>query len=145
MADREKTVGDAANMTVVVDLEVFKMAVYFFFGSEEYYCEQLKKRTEQDSHGETPGRPCAGHFNKYVDWQANRYWHVVWVKDMNNAGTIAHECFHAARSVLDTIGVKYHEGDANEVFAHVIGTLVRNVQYEISWRQRNQHSKESEC
>lgn len=131
----EKTAESAANLTVVVSLEVFKTAVYFFFGSEEYYKEQLKKRTGQAGSGDIPGSPCAGHYCKYTDWQANENWHVVWVKDMNNIGTIAHECFHAATGVMDTIGVIYHNNTANEVFAFVIGHLVKNVQRQIGYHQ----------
>ncbi len=83
-------------MRIMVPIDVFGVAVYFFFGDEElkrFYKETGIKEIEPTARGFT----------------ANN---ATWVKDDNDMNTIIHEAYHLTHFLLDCIHTKDEETGA---------------------------------
>lgn len=64
---------------------------------------------------------------RVVDFKRNQY--VIWYKENENSyemmSTIAHESFHLATLILDNIGVKLDIETTDEVYAYLLGYIVK--------------------
>lgn len=64
---------------------------------------------------------------RVVDFKRNQY--VIWYRDNDDSSemmpTISHESFHLTTFILDNIGVKLNIGTTDEVYAYLLGYIVK--------------------
>ena len=106
-----------------LDTGMWGHAILFFHGDGKKYKAYCKKHFKEDMDIEgdigltsyIPGEPI-----------------LVWVEDLKRVPTIAHELLHAVSFLLREKGV-IHTSDTEEVYAYLLGDLLRQVLSRKKW------------
>lgn len=99
----------------IIKLPIFKTELgYFYEPNIEKAIKVVKKYTDYDLTGVS-----AMHFSKKGKSS------FIWFKTKENS-MIAHEVIHATYFILEECGIRHDESN-HEVFAYLVGYLVKNI------------------
>jgi hypothetical protein len=66
---------------------------------------------------------------------------IIWISDKSDPGTLAHECLHAAKWMLERKRISF-SGDTEEIYAYCVQYLFNKISsYEHKKKQRHQRPK----
>jgi hypothetical protein len=97
-------------MRFLIPIDVFDMAVYFFFGEEEE--KRFLKETGLDN----------------VNFGASGFTanNATWIKDDNDMNTIIHESYHLVKFIVDMLGIKDQETEAY-MLTYIVQSTVNKI------------------
>jgi len=88
--------------------------------SEKEACNKFKKT---HPHSKIDFDNSVGVFHHLTDCDCR----LLYFREKNDYGVIAHECFHASIVGLAECGVDFYQGESNESFAYYMEWLVNEV------------------
>ena len=123
--------------------DIYRRRVFVFVGSRKELVDHLTvtwgrgaiRSLAKDAVG------MAFHFKapnpeNHVEAQQRSRVYYVWLScfcgAVEDIGTLAHECFHAATMILDDLGVDTDESDGSEALAYYLDFLVRSALDQLS-------------
>lgn len=113
----------------LIDLAIFKRNLLIIFGGKEQLMRELRKyHTEEEVEGVLEGFTFKENGKTVYDAKFNTFF--IWMpekpKTAQEAGTLAHEIFHATCAMLENIGMALSD-DSEEAYAYTIGFITEKL------------------
>lgn len=113
----------------LIDLAIFKRNLLVIFGDKEQLIKEVRKyHTEEELEGVLEGFTFKEDGKTVYDAKFNTFF--IWMpekpKTAQEAGTLAHEVFHATCAMLENIGMSLSD-DSEEAYAYTIGFITEKL------------------